>query len=230
MDGRRCTYSNLTQRISIFILRKFQMLAHCRARRIANATARQVAPASQTNLSSSRTNAKLAQARRFTHFMNLSTARRTVLLPSASRSSNTPALTTPTTPVSQSMPQTPILPNPTALPAPVATPPTEAEEHARDLRTVRNELNRYKEEPLFAESAPLDLVRYWDVWATKCLLEYTLNLLCNRNRKLLIHLAIKWRLTYCRSRPLLFLANVPSRQVKTHAFFYRRTCSKFCNF
>lgn len=159
------------------------MLAHCRARRIANATAQQVPLATQTNLpTSSRTNAMLAQARGYAHFMNLSTARRTVSLPSASRSSsNTPALTTPTTP---------ILPNLTALPAPVATPPTEAEEHAHDLRTVRNELNRYKEEPLFAESAPLDLVRYWGVCPIKCLLEYTLNL-CNRNRKLLIHLAIK---------------------------------------
>lgn len=167
------------------------MLAHCRARRIANATARQVPLASQTNLpTSSRTNNLLAH-RRYTHFMNLSTARRTVLLPSALRSSsNTPTLTTPTTPVSKNMPPTPILPNLTALPAPVATPPTEAEEHARDLRAVRNELNRYKEEPLFSESAPLDLVRYWDVCPIKCLLEYTLNL-CNRNRKLLIHFAIK---------------------------------------
>lgn len=97
------------------------------------------------------------------------------------------------------------MPNLTALPAPVAAPPTEAEkaapeaeEYAHDLRTVQNDLNRYKEEPLFAESAPLGLVRYWYVVLyvrpTKCLLEYTpwytLNL-CNRNRKLLIHLAIK---------------------------------------
>jgi hypothetical protein len=67
------------------------------------------------------------------------------------------------------MPLTPILPNITAFPAPVATPATEAEEHARDLRTVRNELKRYKEDPLFAESAPLDLVRYWDVRLTICL-------------------------------------------------------------
>jgi hypothetical protein len=169
------------------------MLAHCRARRIANATARQAPLATQTNLpTSSRTDAVLAQARAraYTNFMNLSTARRSVSLPSASRrSSNTPALTT-TTPVSRSMPLTPILPNLTALPAPVATPPTEAEEHARDLRTVRNELNRYKEEPLFSEGAPLDLVRYWDVRPTKCLFEHTLNL-CNRDRKLFIHLAIK---------------------------------------
>ena len=57
-----------------------------------------------------------------------------------------------------------MLPNPTALPAPVAMPPTgaekaalEAEGDARNLRTVWNELNRYKEEPLFAESAPLIL-------------------------------------------------------------------------
>ena len=47
--------------------------------------------------------------------------------------------------------------------------------------------HRYKEEPLFAESAPLGLVRYWDVRPTKYLREYTLNL-CNslRNRKLAI--------------------------------------------
>ncbi len=171
------------------------MLVHCRARRIANATAQQVPLVTQTNLgTSSRTNAALAQARVLTRFMNLSTARRIVSLPSASRSSNISTLTTPTTPISQS---TPLTPNFAALPASVATPPTEAEkaaleaeEHVRDLRTVRNELDRYKEEPLFAESAPLDLVRYWDVRPTKCLLEYTLNL-CNRNRKLFIHLAIK---------------------------------------
>jgi hypothetical protein len=39
----------------------------------------------------------------------------------------------------------------------------EAEERVRDLRSVRNELHRYKEEPLFAENVPLDLVSYWDV-------------------------------------------------------------------
>jgi hypothetical protein len=181
------------------------MLAHCRARQIANTASQnvtvpshQVPLATQANIpTSSRTNAALAQARGSTHFTGLSMIRRTVSLPSALRSSsNTPVLTTPTT---QSMPLTPILPNLTALPVPVAIPPTkaekaavEAEEYAHDLRTVRNELSRYKEEPLFAESAKLDLVRYWDVRSAKCLLEYKLNP-CNRdrNQKLLIHLAIK---------------------------------------
>jgi hypothetical protein len=69
----------------------------------------------------------------------------------------------------------PILPSLAALPtATGATPPTdsekaaqEAEELARDLRSVRNELHRYKEDALIGDSnvpfAPLDLVRYWDV-------------------------------------------------------------------
>jgi hypothetical protein len=53
----------------------------------------------------------------------------------------------------------------------------EAEERARDLCAVRNELRRYNEEPLFTD-VPLDLVGYWDVSLTKYLLRvvYSLNL------------------------------------------------------
>src|SRR6266702_5032673 len=224
------------------------MLAHCHARRIADATAQQAPPTTQTNLHvSSRTNAVLAQAQGFVNFTNLSTARRTISLPSLSRStSNTPMPTTPTTPVSRSTPLTPILLGLTALsgisaPVAQAMPPTEAEraalleaeEHAHDLRAVRNELHRYKEEPLFTENAPLDLVRYWDVSTAECLLKYIL-MLCNRTRKRSIHLSLKWLSTSCQSRPLLFLVSVPSHQVKKHAFFgevfYTQECSKFCKF
>jgi hypothetical protein len=165
------------------------MLSHCRARHISNTTAQQ-APTAQTAVpTSSRTNAVLAQSRGFAHFTGLSTARRTVSLPSMSRSSsNTPAATTPTTPVSGSTPLTPILTNLTALSAPASVlneaekAALEAEERVRDLHSVRNELHRYKEEPLFAENVPLDLVSYWDVSLTEDLLAYTLKL-CNRNRK-----------------------------------------------
>ena len=90
-------------------------------------------------------------------------------------------------PASGSTQLTPNLSRLTALPVP-ATALTEtekaaqeAEEHTRDLCTVRNELQRYKEEPLFPENVPLDLVGHWDVSLTECLLVYTLNL-CNRNR------------------------------------------------
>lgn len=175
------------------------MLAHCRARRTANATVPQAPLATQESVPTSpRTNAMVARARILAHFNSLSTVRRSLSLPSASRSSsNTPTLATPTT-VSRSIPLAPILPDLTAPISPVTTPPTEAEkaaleaeEQARDLQMVRNELNRYKEEPFFAESAQLDLVRYWDVRRTKCLLEYSTLSLRNRNRKLFTHFAIK---------------------------------------
>ena len=94
----------------------------------------------------------------------------------------------PTTPVSGSTPLTPILTNLTVLSAPAAVlneaekAALEAEECVLDLCSVHNELHRYKEEPLFAENVPLDLVSYWDVSLTEDLLAYTLKL-CNRNRK-----------------------------------------------
>jgi len=74
----------------------------------------------------------------------------------------------PTTPASGSMPLTPILSNNTALPIPATTltkaekAALEVEEHTRDLCTVRNELHRYKEEPLIPENVTLDLVSHWD--------------------------------------------------------------------
>jgi hypothetical protein len=94
----------------------------------------------------------------------------------------------PTTPASGSMPLTPILSNNTALPIPATTltkaekAALEVEEHTRDLCTVRNELHRYKEEPLIPENVTLDLVSHWDVSLTECPFVYTLNLR-NRNRK-----------------------------------------------
>jgi hypothetical protein len=102
----------------------------------------------------------------------------------------------PTTLAFESTPLTPILSNLTALPVPAATltetekVALEVEEHIRDLCTVRNELHRYKEEPLFPENAPLDLVGHWDVSLAKSLLVYTLNLR-NRNRKGSFRLPLK---------------------------------------
>ena len=210
------------------------MLSYCRAKRIANTTAQRASQTIQTSLSllpTSQANAILAQARGFTNFTGLSTARRTVSLPSVTRSSSgTPA---PSTPVFGSAPLTPILPDLIPLSAPVGsapTPPTEAEkaaleaeEHAHDLCAVRNELHRYKEEPLFAESIPMDLVGYWDVSVTECLLvsESTLSTLnlYNRNQKEFIHLCSVSHLTYYQSRPLLFLVNVHSRRAKKHVSF-----------
>ena len=49
----------------------------------------------------------------------------------------------------------------------------EAEDQARDLRTVRDDLRRYKEEPPPPDDAPLDLVRYWNV-SFLCMLPMTL--------------------------------------------------------
>jgi hypothetical protein len=51
----------------------------------------------------------------------------------------------------------------------------EAEDQARDLCTVRNELRRYKEEPPPPDDVPLDLVRYWNVSFVHAALDIVLN-------------------------------------------------------
>jgi hypothetical protein len=164
----------------IIISYLLQMLAHCRARRLAPL------PSAQTKNS-----AAVAQTKGFTKFVNLSTVRRTVSLPSTSRSSSTtPTPSIPTTPSSGSAILTPILsdlislPPSTTVPSATAQPPTteaekaaqEAEDEARDLRTVRNELHCYKEEPPPPDNVPFDLVRYWNV----CFLVIALDLVLIR--------------------------------------------------
>ena len=138
------------------------MLSHCHARRIANTAT----PTLQTTLlTSSRTNAVQAQARGFAHFTSFSTPRRTISSPSVCQlSSNTPAPTMPTTPASESTLLMPILSNLMAfsIPATILTKTEkaarEAKDHMHDLCTVRNEVHRYKENPLFqkmfSESRP----------------------------------------------------------------------------
>jgi hypothetical protein len=171
MDGRSCEYQIRLISLNTLTIYYSQMLSHCRAKRIANTANQQMRPTGQTTIStSSRINAAQAQARGFAHFTSLSTARHTVSLPSISRSSsNTPAPTAPTPPAFRCKPLTPILSDLTALPIPITTltetekVALEAEEHIRDLCTVRNELHRYKEEPLCPENVPLDLVSHWDV-------------------------------------------------------------------
>lgn len=152
------------------------MIAHCRARRIANASQ---PAASQAGFPTAGNGAAIAQARGFANFTSLSTTRRTVSLPSTARSSsNTPAPSTPTTPSLELGSLTPILSNLTNLPVPTVLPSTteaqkaaqEAEDHAHDLRTVRNDLHRYKEEPPPPNGVPLDLIRYWNVgFCARCL-------------------------------------------------------------
>ncbi len=53
----------------------------------------------------------------------------------------------------------------------VSLPSTKrAEDQARDLLTVRNDLRRYKEEPPPPDDVSLDLVRYWNVSSCACCL------------------------------------------------------------
>jgi hypothetical protein len=153
------------------------MLAHCRARRLANAVSQPAA--SRTGVPTAGNGAAIAQARGFASLANLSAVRRTVSLPSTTRSSsNTPAPSTPTTPLLGSETLTPILSNLTTLPSPTVSSPTteaekaaqEAEDQACDLRTVRNDLHRYKEEPPPPDNVPFDLVRYWNVSFCVCYL------------------------------------------------------------
>jgi len=120
----------------------------------------------------------IAQAWGFANFTNLSTVRRTVSLPSTTRSSsNTPAPSTPTTPLLGPGTLTLILSNLTTLPFSTVSLSTtteaekaaqEAEDQARDLRTIRNDLHYYKEEPPPPDNVPLDLVHYWNVSFCAC--------------------------------------------------------------
>ena len=147
------------------------MLAHCRARRLANTVSR---PAAQKGVPIAGNGAAIAQARGFANFTSLSAVRRTVSLPSTTRTfANTPAPSTPTTPSLKPGTLTPIpsLSNLTNFPSPiVSSMPTseekaaqEAKDQARDLQTVRNDLRRYRDEPSPPDDIPLDLVRYWNV-------------------------------------------------------------------
>ena len=158
------------------LLTFMQMLAYCQARRVANTKSRSV----QASHPKSTSAAAHAQARGLAFLANLSTARRSVSLPSvASMSSRTShsASAMPSTPANllSPLPLTPILQHVANLPSP--TPPSKAdkaaqeaekaaqevEELAHDMRTVRNELHRYKDDGVLPEDTPLDLVGHWDV-------------------------------------------------------------------
>jgi hypothetical protein len=162
-----------------------QMLAHCRARRLANVASQPAA--SRTDVPIARNGAPaavVAQARGFANFTKLSVVRRVVSSPSTTKSSsNTPAPSTPTTPSLGSGTLTPILSNLITLPSSTVSLSSvteeekaaqEAEDQARDLCTVRNELRRYKEEPP-PDDVPLDLVRYWTVSFVHAALNIVLN-------------------------------------------------------
>jgi hypothetical protein len=134
------------------------MLSFCRARRKSAATT-QALPALQGHRGDA---ASLAQAHGLASLANISTARRTVSLPSISGGSIiSPAATT-------------------SLPSQTANGVTEsdgadravseadqtaqkAQELADDKNTVEKELNRWVADPLWLKSQPLNLVRFWDV-------------------------------------------------------------------
>jgi hypothetical protein len=96
-----------------------QMLAHCRARHLANAASQPVASWTDVPIAGNGAPAAVvAQARGFANFTKLSVVRRVVSLPSTTRSSsNTPAPSTPTTPSLGSGTLTPILSNLITLPS-----------------------------------------------------------------------------------------------------------------
>lgn len=151
------------------------MLAHCRARRLANrCPVRQLSAIG--HLSAGDTAAR-AQAHGFAQLKTLSTVRRNVSLPSMS-GSNSPS--TPLTPALSPLPlPSETLQLPSVPVSQLTAAEKEAEELARDLRTVKNELHRWKEDPLAPDDAPFDLVRFWDVSQTFQFLEMALNELTN---------------------------------------------------
>lgn len=146
------------------------MLSHCQARRAAQ-KAQSLSSFRPQGTRLARTAVNM-QAQGFNQLSGLSTARRTVSLPSVARVASRSASNTPMSAVSR--PLTPLTPQLATLPAMVSadsplisfekTPEeVEAEEHNRDLSTVRNELHRYKEDPLISPDKALDLVEYWHV-------------------------------------------------------------------
>ena len=154
-----------------------QMLSHLRAKRREqrvqrrNNTAASVAPINS---------ALFAQASGFSNLANMNVARRTVFLPTmpGSRSgSSTP--TTSTTPLAS---LTPVLTTLSSLPTATRRDQlsSEVDQAAANLRTVRNELHRYKEDGLLLAETnhPIDLLRFWEVCSHNdlCILSFTLRL------------------------------------------------------
>ena len=150
-----------------------QMLAHCRARRLAIARSRPAA--SRMGVPTAGNSAAIAQARLWAEFSNLSRVRHSTLLPSAARSlSSTPTPSTLTMPSLGSGTPTSTRSNLSSLPS-VSSSTTEAEkaaqeaeDQARDLHAVRTDIRLYKEDP--PPRGELDLVRYWNVgFCARCL-------------------------------------------------------------
>jgi hypothetical protein len=138
------------------------MLSHLRAKQREQRAQRRNAAAASIIPSNS---ALLAQASGFSNLANMSVARRTVFLPTmpGSRSgSSTP--TTAATPLASLMP---VLTTLSGLPTATHRdqPSSQVDQAAANLRTVRNELHRYKEDGLVLVDAthPIDLLRFWEV-------------------------------------------------------------------
>ena len=137
------------------------MLSHLRAkRRVQRHAQRRDATASASVMPTN--SALFAQASGFSNLANMNVARRTVVLPtmSGSRSgSTTPSATS--TPLAS---LTPLLPGLSSLPTSRDRPVSESEQAAADLRSVRNELHRYKEDGVICVEGnrPVDLLRFWE--------------------------------------------------------------------
>jgi hypothetical protein len=135
------------------------MLAYCRANR--KAAAPVVPSLSQTTLGHRSDAASRNQAIGIASLANISTARRTVSLPSISGHSNSPSIAPTPSPPSLPTVPTPSVPDHNVNDADRAA--QEQRELAYDQKTVEKELDRWVMDPLWPKSKPLNLVRYWDV-------------------------------------------------------------------
>jgi hypothetical protein len=159
----------------LILLSKLQMLAFCRAKR-KSATPPVPSP-SQMAHGHRGDAASRNQASGMASLANISTARRTVSLPSISgRLTSSSVIHTP-----------PLPPLPTG---PTPQPPDhvdtsdadrvaqEQQRLADDQKLVEKELDRWILDPLWPKSKPLNLVRFWDVGLI--LRFFRLNLMCLR--------------------------------------------------
>lgn len=134
------------------------MLAYCRASR---KTAVSVVPSLSQTTFGHCGDASRNQAIGIASLANISTARRTVSLPSISGHSNSPSIAPTPSPPPLSIVTTPSVPDQNISDGDWAA--QEQRELAYDQKTVEKELDRWVMDPLWPKSKPLNLVRYWDV-------------------------------------------------------------------
>jgi hypothetical protein len=167
-----------------------------------------------------------AQARGFTQLSTFSTTRRTVSLPSVSRSASICSSRS-TTPISWNALLTPVMPELAGLPA-VLTEAEKAiqeeEEHQKDLCAVQNALYRWKMEPLIPEDALLDLVQFWDVRMIYHLMFLCQTDMCTRVVKEPIHCCSRWPLMSSLCKRPQSLASECSPPAKRLAPFDETSC------